>query len=187
MKDFSYHDATSLATLIRGGEVTSRELVTSAIERIESLNPKLNAVVHKMYDSALKQADGPLPEGPFKGVPFLLKDLSAWYGGERMTWGSRLFKDFVPPHDSETVARFRRAGVVVLGKTNTPEFGLSPFTEPELHGPTFNPWDTGRTAGGSSGGSGAAVASGMVPFASASDGGGSIRVPASCCGISTLR
>jgi amidase len=187
MKDFSSHDATSLAALVRSGDVSPRELVTSAIERIESLNPKLNAVVHKMYDSALKQADGPLPEGPFKGVPFLLKDLSAWYAGEPMTWGSRLFKDFIPPHDSETVARFRRAGVIVLGKTNTPEFGLSPYTEPELHGPSLNPWDTGHTTGGSSGGSGGAVASGMVPFASASDGGGSIRVPASCCGIFGLK
>src|SRR3954452_13574983 len=123
MKDFASHDATSLAALVRRGEVSPRELVTSAIEAIESLNPKLNAVVHKMYDSALKQSDASLPEGPFTGVPFLLKDLSAWYAGERMTWGSRLFKDFVPPHDSETVARFRRAGVIVLGKTNTPEFG----------------------------------------------------------------
>ncbi|HZK78273.1 MAG TPA: amidase, partial [Gemmatimonadaceae bacterium] len=187
MQDFSSHDALSLAALVRTGEVSPRELVASAIERIEALNPKLNAVVHKMYDTALKQADGPLPDGPFKGVPFLLKDLGAWYAGEPLTGGSRLFKDWIPPHDTETVARFRRSGVIVVGKTNTPEFGLSPFTEPELHGPSFNPWDVSRTTGGSSGGSGAAVASGMVPFASASDGGGSIRVPASCCGVFGLK
>ena len=187
MQDFSSHDALSLAALVRAGEVSPRELVASAIERIESHNPMLNAVVHKMYDSALTQAEGPLPEGPFKGVPFLLKDLGAWYAGEPITAGSRLFKGWIPPHDTETVKRFRRSGVIVLGKTNTPEFGLAPFTEPELHGPAFNPWDVGRTTGGSSGGSGAAVASGMVPFASASDGGGSIRVPASCCGVFGLK
>lgn len=183
MHDFSSHDALSLARLVRKGEVSPRELVAATIERIESLNPKLNAIVHKMYDSALREAGGELPNGPFKGVPFLLKDLLSWYAGEPLTCGSRLFKGWIPPHDTETVARFRRSGVIVVGKTNTPEFGLSPFTEPELHGPTFNPWDVTRTTGGSSGGSAAAVASGMVPWASASDGGGSIRVPASCCGL----
>jgi len=187
MDDFSSHDALSLASLVRAGEVSPRELVVSTIDRIEALNPKLNAVIHKMYDAALREADGTLADGPFKGVPFLLKDLSSWYAGEPLTSGSRLFKDWTPPHDTETVARFRRSGVIVVGKTNTPEFGLSPFTEPELHGPTLNPWDLGRTTGGSSGGSAAAVASGMVPWASASDGGGSIRVPASCCGLFGLK
>lgn len=187
MDDFSSHDAISLASLVRAGEVSPTELVQSTIDRIEALNPKLNAVIHKMYDAALREADGTLADGPFKGVPFLLKDLSSWYAGEPLTSGSRLFKDWKPPHDNETVARFRRSGVIVVGKTNTPEFGLSPYTEPELHGPSLNPWDLGRTTGGSSGGSAAAVASGMVPWASASDGGGSIRVPASCCGLFGLK
>jgi len=187
MHDFSSHDALSLAALVRAGEVSPRELVESSIERIESLNPKLNAVIHKMYDAALREAVGAIADGPFKGVPFLLKDLTSWYAGEPVTSGSRLFRSWVAPHDTETVARFRRSGVIVVGKTNTPEFGLSPYTEPELHGPSLNPWDTGRTTGGSSGGSAAAVASGMVPWASASDGGGSIRVPASCCGLFGLK
>ncbi|MEO7368995.1 MAG: amidase family protein, partial [Gemmatimonadaceae bacterium] len=125
MDDFSSHDAISLASLVRAGEVSPRELVQSTIERIEALNPKLNAVIHKMYDAALREADGTLADGPFKGVPFLLKDLSSWYAGEPLTSGSRLFKDWTPPHDTETVARFRRSGVIVVGKTNTPEFGLS--------------------------------------------------------------
>jgi len=173
--------------MVRSREVTALELVEAAIERIERLNPALNAIVHKMYQSARSAAQGTLPDGPFKGVPILLKDLTAWYAGERITSGSRLFRDFIAPHDSEYVRRLKRAGVIVVGKTNTPEFGLTPFTEPELFGPSRNPWNPDRTTAGSSGGSAAAVASGIVPMASGGDGGGSIRMPAACCGIFGLK
>ncbi|MEO8193776.1 MAG: amidase [Gemmatimonadales bacterium] len=187
MQDYSSHDALSLAELVRTRQVSARELVDAAIARIESLNPKLNAVIHKMYDGALRQADEPRRGGPFEGVPFMLKDLLSWYAGEPTTSGSRFFRGWVPPHDTEIVQRYRRSGVIVVGKTNTPEFGLTPYTEPELFGPAHNPWDTTRTTGGSSGGSAAAVASGMVPWAGGGDGGGSIRIPASCCGIFGLK
>jgi amidase len=186
MKDFSSHDALSLAALVRGGQVSARELVQASIQNIEALNPRLNAVVHKMYDRALEQADSPV-DGPFSGVPFLLKDLLSWFAGEPITSGSRFFKGWVPPYDTEMVRRYRRSGVIVVGKTNTPEFGLTPYTEPELFGPAVNPWNTSLTTGGSSGGSAAAVASGMVPFAGGGDGGGSIRIPASACGIFGLK
>lgn len=187
MNDFSSHDALSLAELVRTRQVSPRELVTASIDCIESLNPKLNAVVHKMFDRALKEADGPRGDGPFDGVPFMLKDLLAWYAGEPITSGSRLYEGWIPPFDTEMVKRYRQSGVIVVGKTNTPEFGLTPFTEPELFGPARNPWDTTRTTGGSSGGSAAAVASGMVPWAGGGDGGGSIRIPASCCGVFGLK
>lgn len=187
MNDYSSHDGLSLAGLVRSGAVSPRELVTVAIERIQALNPRLNAVVHTMFDSALKQADAPLGDGQFHGVPFMLKDLLAWYAGVPITSGSRLYDGWIPPHDTELVKRYRRAGLIVVGKTNTPEFGLTPFTEPELFGPARNPWDTSRSPGGSSGGSAAAVASGMVPWAGGGDGGGSIRIPASCCGIFGLK
>ena len=186
MDNFSSHDAVALAELVRTRQVSARELVSASIENIEALNPKLNAVVHKMYDRALKEAESPV-DGPFSGVPFMLKDLLSWFGGEPTTSGSRYYKGWIAPHDTEIVKRYRRSGVIVVGKTNTPEFGLTPFTEPELFGPTVNPWDTTRTTGGSSGGSGAAVASGMVPWAGGGDGGGSIRIPASCCGIFGLK
>ncbi|MES2176697.1 MAG: amidase [Gemmatimonadota bacterium] len=181
--DFIRYDALGLAELIRTRQVSSRELVDVAIARIERLNPALNAVIHPMFDAARRAADTPRDDAPFAGVPFLIKDLLTAYAGEPMASGSRLYRGFVPPHDSEVMARYRRSGVIVLGKTNTPEFGLTPFTEPELFGPTRNPWNVERTTGGSSGGSGAAVASGMVPMAGGGDGGGSIRIPASCCGI----
>lgn len=187
LKELDWLDATALAELVRRGEVTPLELVDSAIERIERTNAQLNAVITPMYDIAREAARGELPDGPFKGVPFLLKDLQASYAGVRMTGGSRYLQNFVPDHDSELVARYKRAGLVILGKTNTPEFGILPTTEPQLHGPTRNPWDTTRTPGGSSGGSAAAVAAGMVPMAHANDGGGSIRIPASCCGLFGLK
>jgi len=180
-------DATDQAELVRRKEVQPIELVEAAVERIERINPTLNAVVTPMYDHARAAATGELPDGPFTGVPFLLKDLLASYGGVRMTSGSTLLRDFVPDHDSELVRRLKRAGLIILGKTNTPEFGLWPTTESRLFGPCRNPWNTERTTGGSSGGSAAAVAANMVPMAHGNDGGGSIRIPASCCGLFGLK
>jgi amidase len=187
MDDLAFLDATAQADLVRRKQVKPIELVDAAIDRIERLNPTLNAVVTPMYDEARKVASGSLPDGPFTGVPFLLKDLLASYGGVRMTSGSTFLRDYVSNHDSELVARHKRAGLIVVGKTNTPEFGLVPTTEPRLFGPTHNPWDPSRTPGGSSGGSAAAVAAGIVPMAHGNDGGGSIRIPASCCGLFGLK
>jgi amidase len=180
-------DATAQAELVRKKEVKPIELVDAAIERIERVNPQINAVITPMYEQARAAANGELPDGPFTGVPFLLKDLLAAYAGVRMASGSAFLKDFVPDHDSELVARYKRAGLVVVGKTNTPEYGIMPTTEPALFGPSRNPWDTTRATGGSSGGSAAAVASRMVSFAHGNDGGGSIRIPASCCGLFGLK
>jgi amidase len=185
--DIAILDGTAQADLVRRKEVKPIELVDAAIERIERLNPTLNAVVTPMYDEARRVASGPLPDGPFAGVPYLLKDLGAEYAGTRLTEGSALLRDYVSDHDTELVVRLKKAGLIVLGKANTPEFGLLPTTEPRLFGPTRNPWDAGRTAGGSSGGSGAAVAAAMVPMAHGNDGGGSIRIPASCCGVFGLK
>lgn len=183
----SNHDATSLAELVKKREATPLELVDAAIERIERVNGKLNAVTTPMFDLARQAAQSTLPDGPFRGVPFLLKDLGAAFQGARMTFGSRYLKDFVPDHDSEIVTRYKRAGLVVIGKTNVPELGIQPTTEPELNGATKNPWDLSRSPGGSSGGSAAAVAARMLPAAHGTDGGGSIRIPASCCGIFGLK
>ena len=185
--DFAWMDATAQAELVRKKEVKPSELVEAAISRIERLNPTINAVITPMYDIARSAASGVLPDGPFTGVPFLLKDILGAYAGVRMTLGSKLLENFVQDHDSELVVRHKRAGLVVLGRTNTPEFGLLPTTEPVLFGPSRNPWNTERTTGGSSGGSAAAVASGMIPMAHANDGGGSIRIPASCCGLFGLK
>jgi amidase len=182
MDEYTSFDATALADLVRRKEIKAIELVEIAIRRIEQLNPTLNAVVTPMYEQARAAASGKLPQGPFAGVPFLLKDLGASYGGVRLTMGSSFLKNFIPDHDSELVARQKRAGLIILGKTNTPELGILPTTEPRLFGPARNPWDLNKTTGGSSGGSSAAVASAMVPMAHANDGGGSIRIPASCCG-----
>ncbi len=187
LDDFAFLDATAQAELVRRREVKAIELVDAAIERIERLNPTLNAVVTPMYEQARAAATAELPDGPFAGVPFLLKDLLAAYGGVRMTSGTTFQRDFVPDHDSELVVRLKRAGLIIVGKTNTPEFGILPTTEPHLFGPTHNPWDTSRTPGGSSGGSAAAVAAGLVPMAHGNDGGGSIRIPASCCGLFGLK
>src|SRR6266700_678776 len=183
-------DATAQAELVRTKQVQPAELVEAAIERIERQNPRLNAVVTPMFDEARKAAREPIPrprDGPFRGVPFLLKDLLAAYAGVPMSWGSRLLRFYVPMRDSELVRRYKQAGLIVLGKTNTPEFGILPTTEPRLFGAARNPWNMERIVGGSSGGSAAAVAAGMGPVAHGNDGGGSIRIPASCCGIFGLK
>jgi amidase len=176
-------DATAQAALVRSGEVSAAELVEAAIGRIEALNPTLNAVVTTMYDEGRAAVAAGLPDGPFTGVPFLVKDLCAEVAGVPFAEGSRYLRDFTPTEDQELVRRHRKAGLVLLGKTATPEFGMLPTAESARHGATANPWDVTRTAGGSSGGSAAAVASGMVPFAHGNDAGGSIRFPASCCGL----
>jgi amidase len=181
-EEYVRHDALALAGLVRDGSVTPGELLDTALARAEALNPRLNAVVRLMEQDARAAAAGP-PEGPFSGVPFLAKDLLSQYEGHPTSAGSRLLQHVVAPHDSELVRRVRAAGLLVFGKTNTPEWGLVPFTESELFGPCRNPWDTNRTPGGSSGGSAAAVAAGIVPMAGGGDGGGSIRIPASCCGL----
>jgi len=186
-KEYDQCDGLKLAELIKNKEVSAEEVCEEAIQRIEQINPALNAVVTPMYDAAREVLKGQLPDGPFTGVPFLLKDLLAAYAGVPLTGGSRAYEKYIPESDSELVRRFKNAGLVTLGKTNCPEFGLLGYTEPELHGTTRNPWNTEHSPGGSSGGSAAAVASGMVPLASGGDGGGSIRIPSSCCGLFGLK
>jgi amidase len=193
--DLYRYDAIGLADLIRSGELRATELLEDTIERIEILNPKLNAVIYKAYEQARQIAEGcdarseagASSDAPFYGVPFLLKDLVAEAQGLPFHEGSRFVDGYVSKIDSELVARQKRAGLIIVGKTNTPEFGLLPTTEPELCGPTLNPWNTELTPGGSSGGSAAAVAAGIVPMAHGNDGGGSIRIPASCCGLFGLK
>jgi len=185
--EYGDHDGLGLAELVRRREVTPAELVEAAIERIERHNPVLNAVVYKAYDEARRTAGERLPDGPFTGVPFLVKDLGCPVGGWPRTSGSRFTKDEVPAADGALTRRFREAGVVLLGKTNTPEFGITGTTESVLLGPCRTPWNPDHIAGGSSGGAAAAVASGMVPLAHASDGLGSIRIPAACCGLVGLK
>ncbi len=180
-------DAVGMAALVRTGELSARELVETAIARIEETNPQLNAVVATRFEEALAEVDAGLPDGPLTGVPVLIKDLGMTVEGLPATNGSRLFADAIAGQDGELVARYKRAGMVVLGMTNSPEFGLSPTTEPLLHGPTRNPRNLSRSPGGSSGGSAAAVAAGMVPVAHASDGGGSIRIPAAYNGLVGLK
>jgi amidase len=187
-KEYSEYDALGLAELVRKREVTRAELCESALERIDRVNPRLNAVVSKLYDQARAVARAPdAPESPVSGVPFLLKDLLSPLAGVPFTSGSRLYKDHVPEYDSEMVRRYKRAGLNIVGKTSTPEFGIMPITEPVLFGPCRNPWDLSRTSGGSSGGAAAAVAAGVVPVAHGGDGGGSLRIPASCCGVFALK
>ena len=185
--DFASLDAIAQAELVHRREVLPVELLEAAITRIESLNPRLNAVVTRLYDHARAATAREIPAGPFSGVPFLLKDLGASYAGAPMTSGSRLFQNYVPDHDSELVRRLKNAGVIIVGKTNAAELGILPTTEPALFGPARNPWDMSKTTGGSSGGSAAAVAAGLVPMAQGGDGGGSIRIPASCCGVFGLK
>lgn len=180
---YENHDATALADLVRRKEVTPLELVDAAIARIEAVNPRVNAVIHRMFEQARAAAVRTLPDGPFRGVPFLLKDILAAYAGEPLTSGSRFYGDWTPSHSSYLVERLLATGMIVVGKTSLPELALMPVTEPERFGPTRNPWDLARTCGGSSGGSAVAVATRMVPIASGGDGGGSLRTPASCCGV----
>ncbi|MDP7579591.1 MAG: amidase [SAR202 cluster bacterium] len=185
--EIAYIDATAQAELVTNGEVTPMELVDAAIERVEYLNPQINAVVTKMYDHARDTALRSDHSGSFGGVPFLVKDFLAEYAGIRFTEASKFLKGFVPDADSELVRRYKNAGLITIGKTNAPEFAIGATTEPELFGPTHNPWDLGLTPGGSSGGAAAAVASGMVPMAHGNDAGGSIRIPAACCGVFGLK
>jgi amidase len=188
-EDLARLDATAQAELVRSGDASPAELVDAAIERIEAANGELNAVIHKLYDEGRDAAAGELPDGPFKGVPFLLKDLGAAFAGQPLHMGMQYLKDadFRAPVDTYLAARFKEAGFVTIGKTNTPELGILPTTEPRAYGPSRNPWDLSRSTGGSSGGSAAAVAAGMVPVAHANDGGGSIRIPASECGLVGLK
>jgi amidase len=187
MNEYDRLDGMDLAALVRRREVTPAELLEEAITRVERVNPRINAVIRPLYDEGRQQARGPLEDGRFKGVPFLLKDLQAALAGSPLSFGSRCFAGFKAPHDNTLVQRYRRAGLVFFGRTNTPELGLVPYTEPKLYGPTRNPWNPEYTPGGSSGGAAAAVAAGIIPVAHASDGGGSIRIPASCCGVFGLK
>ena len=185
--EYSNYDGLGLAELVQRKKVSPAELVEEAIARIEAHNPKLNAVVYKLYERARTAAKGKLPEGHFIGVPFMMKDLSATLEGLPTSHGNKLWKNIPATVSSELARRWENSGVIVVGKTNTPEFGLTPYTESDTLGPACNPWDTSRTPGGSSGGSGAAVAARMVPLASGGDGGGSIRIPSSACGIFGLK
>ena len=164
-------DATAQAELVRTGEAAPAELAEAAIARIEAVNGEVNAVIHPLFDEGLAAAQGELPDGPFKGVPFLLKDLGAAFAGQPLHLGMRYLKDrdFRAPMDTYLAQRFRAAGLVTLGKTSCPELGILPTTEPRAYGPTRNPWDTGRSAGGSSGGSAAAVAARMAPATAAAE------------------
>ena len=186
--DYEQYDALGLADLVRRNKVSPVDLLDAAIERVEVRNPRVNAVVIELYDHARQAIAAGLPDGPFRGVPFLVKDLGASIAGVRMTRGSRFFADTPPAAaDSEHVARLKRAGLVIFGRTNTCEMGLSLTCEPVLHGPTRNPWDETRISGGSSGGAAAAVGARMLPMAHATDGFGSIRAPAACCGLVGLK
>ncbi|HEX3699866.1 MAG TPA: amidase [Phenylobacterium sp.] len=179
-EDYRARDAVGLADLVARREVSAGELLDVAAARMAEVNPKINAVTLDLTERA---REAPPAEGPLAGVPYLLKDLGAAYGGVPTTSGSRMFAQVTPAEDSAITRSYRAAGLAIFGKTNTPEFGLWPVTESELLGPARNPWDLSRTPGGSSGGAAAAVAAGIVPAAHASDGGGSIRIPAACCGL----
>jgi amidase len=188
--EYADYDGLGLAELVRRGDVAPAELVEEAITRIERHNPVLNAVIYKMYEqgrAAAKQLASPDAGGAFRGVPFLLKDILGNYAGVPTAQGSRFMAGIPASHDDTLVTRFKAAGLIALGKTNAPECGILPTTEPALYGPACNPWNPKHSTGGSSGGSAAAVAAGIVPLAHANDGGGSIRIPASCCGLVGLK
>ncbi len=187
--EYRQYDALGLAQLVQSGELTAVELLEVAIARAEVINPTINAIIHPLYERAREKAEvsAETAKSPFAGVPFLIKDLGLALQGTPLRIGSRSTAGDISAESSYLVSAFEKAGLLIFGKTNTPEFGLTPFTEPELFGPTTNPWKPGYTAGGSSGGSAAAIAAGIVPLATASDGGGSIRMPASCCGLFGLK
>ena len=188
--DTRWLDATAQAELVASGKVSPVEMVNAAIERVERYDGALNALTYRWFEAARELASSSeLPEGPFQGVPYLLKDLYAAEAGKPLSNGSKAYKaaDYVSTEDTTLVSRYKASGLISIGRSNSPEFGSVPVTEPEAWGPTRNPWDLSRTSGGSSGGSAAAVATGIVPIAHASDGGGSIRIPASCCGLVGLK
>ncbi|HEV2598889.1 amidase [Sphingopyxis sp.] len=185
--EYASYDGVGLAELVQKKEVQPIELVEAAIARTTSENAKLNFLANPMFEQARKSAAKADIDGGFAGVPFALKDLSLHCKGGRLTNGSRLYRGYVSDHDSELASRYRQAGLIFVARTTSPEFGLTTTTESQLFGPTLNPWDSSLTPGGSSGGSAAAVAAGAVPLASAGDGGGSIRIPASCCGLFGLK
>jgi amidase len=185
--EYVNYDAVGLAALVRAGDVSATELLDIALARIESSDGQINAVVTSMENEARQAIQAGLPDGPFTGVPFSLKDLNVLYAGVPTTNGSRIFADFVPEQDATLVTRYKQAGLVILGKTNTSEFGLAATTEPALHGATCNPWNLAYSSGGSSGGAAAAVAAGYMPMAHGTDGGGSIRIPASMSGLFGLK
>jgi amidase len=185
--EYRRRDAVALAGLVAKGEVSARDVLEAAIARAEAVNPKINAIVHRQYDRVRAAIDQGLPRGPLAGVPYLLKDLGTFEAGEPARFGSSLYADFVADHDSAYTARCKRAGLLVMGRSSTPELGISPSTEPRLFGPCRNPWNLAHSAGGSSGGAAAAVAAGILPMAHATDGGGSIRIPAAQCGLLGLK
>lgn len=185
--EYRHYDALGLAELIAKKEISAREVVDEAIARAESLNPVLNAIVFKAFNQARERALADLPQGPFTGVPILLKDMRAGAKGMPIRNGSRMVPAVLAANDSALVTRYRAAGLIPTGKTNVPEFGILPTTESRLYGPARNPWNVEHSTGGSSGGSAAAVAARIVPIAHATDGGGSIRIPASCCGLVGLK
>ncbi len=185
-KEYGNYDGVGLAELVRKKQVTPKELLDEAITRTEKVDGEINAVVVKHYDYARRQIDKGLPAGPFTGVPFLLKDLDL-LEGTRTTFGATVYKDDVADHSSTLTQRFLKAGLAIFGKSSSPDFGLLPTTEPRLHGPTRNPWNPAHSSGGSSGGAAAAVAARILPVAHASDGGGSIRIPSSACGVFGLK
>ena len=188
--DTRWLDATAQAELVASGKVTPLEMVNAAIERVERYDGALNALTYRWFEAARELASSnTLPDGPFRGVPYLLKDLYAAEAGKPLSNGSKAYKaaDYVSSEDTTLVSRYKAAGLISIGRSNSPEFGSVPVTEPEAWGPTRNPWDLSRTPGGSSGGSASAVAAGIVPIAHASDGGGSIRIPAACCGLVGLK
>src|SRR6202049_873200 len=185
-KEYGSYDGVGLAELVRNKQVSARELLDEAIARTAKVDPAINAVVVKHYDYAQRQIDQGLPEGPFTGVPFLLKDLEL-LEGTRTTSGASVYRDNIADHTGTLAQRFLATGLAIFGKSSTPEFGLMPTTEPRLFGPTRNPWNLAHSSGGSSGGAGAAVAARILPVAHASDGGGSIRIPASASGVFGLK
>ncbi|KSV89614.1 amidase [Sinorhizobium sp. GL28] len=187
MDELTELDLTAQAALVKAGQVVAEELLEAAIRRAEKTNPQVNAIIRPLHDEARREARAANKDSVFSGAPFLVKDLYCHMAGVPTTGASEITKDFVPDHDSQLMRRYRKAGLSTFGKTNLCEFGTLGTTEPKLFGPTRNPWDTSRSSGGSSGGAGAAVAAGIVPAAHGGDGAGSIRIPASCCGVFGLK